>query len=177
MLIARSKRRENIAEYLIYMWQIEDIIRANSLDINSIQRNIIDQFDQPDAVKLEMKEWYESLIDMMKSENISDSGHLQINKNTLSELSALHNVILNNPQESDYIATYYRTLPFIVELRAKNNEKDTPELETCFSALYGYLMLRLQNKEVSGDTQAAIAQISSLLRRLSERYKLENSND
>ena len=28
MIIARQKKQENIAEYLLYMWQIEDIIRA-----------------------------------------------------------------------------------------------------------------------------------------------------
>lgn len=177
MLIAKSKKKENIAEYLIYMWQIEDIIRANKLDIDSIQTNIINNFDQPQSIKDEMRGWYESLIDMMKSEDVVEKGHLQINMNTLSELTELHNQILDNPQESDYIATYYRTLPFIVELRAKNQEKDTPELDTCFSALYGYLMLRLQSKEISGDTQAAIAQIGSLLRKLSEKYKLENSNN
>lgn len=177
MLIAKQKKKENIAEYLIYMWQIEDIIRANRLEIDSIQENIIDNFDQPEPIKSEMRKWYESLIDMMQSENINEFGHLQINKNTLAELTELHNSIVNDPQESDYIATYYKTLPFIVELRAKNQEKDTPELETCFSALYGYLMLRLQNKEISGDTQAAIAQISSLLRKLSDRYKIENTNN
>ena len=31
MKIASQKRKENIAEYLLYMWQIEDIIRANGL--------------------------------------------------------------------------------------------------------------------------------------------------
>lgn len=177
MLIAKQKRKENIAEYLIYMWQIEDIVRANKLNIDDIQRNIIDKFDQSESVKIEMREWYESLIDMMRSEDVVEHGHLQINKNVLSALTELHNQLLNDPQESDYIASYYKTLPFIVELRAKNQETDTPELETCFSALYGYLILRLQRKEVSGDTQAAIAQISSLLRRLSEKYIKENINN
>ena len=45
MIIAKRKRKENIAEYLLYMWQIEDIIRANNLDIESIRKNVIDRFD------------------------------------------------------------------------------------------------------------------------------------
>lgn len=28
MITASQKRKENIAEYLLYMWQIEDLIRA-----------------------------------------------------------------------------------------------------------------------------------------------------
>ena len=45
MIIASQKRKENIAEYLLYMWQIEDLIRANGLDINKIISNVIDRYD------------------------------------------------------------------------------------------------------------------------------------
>ncbi|WP_347164130.1 DUF4924 family protein, partial [Parabacteroides merdae] len=38
MIIARRKRKENIAEYLLYMWQVEDLIRANNFDMDSIRR-------------------------------------------------------------------------------------------------------------------------------------------
>ena len=41
MIIASQKKKENIAEYLLYMWQIEDIIRAYGLDIDQIQKHII----------------------------------------------------------------------------------------------------------------------------------------
>ena len=37
MITASVKKRENIAEYLLYMWQIEDIIRAYGLDPDRIQ--------------------------------------------------------------------------------------------------------------------------------------------
>lgn len=47
MYIASAKRKENIAEYLLYMWQIEDIIRANSLDIELVKRNVIDKIPEP----------------------------------------------------------------------------------------------------------------------------------
>lgn len=177
MLIARQKKKDNIAEYLLYMWQVEDIIRANKLDIDSIKQNVIDRFDQPDNIKQEMIDWYEGLIDMMRYENVVESGHLQINKNVIIELTDLHLRLLKSPTEPEYIAVYYRTLPFIVELRSKQEDKSTPELETCFSALYGFLLLRLQQKEISGETQAAIAQFSSFLRLLSAKYKTEKEAD
>ena len=41
MIIARQKRKENIAEYLLYMWQVEDLIRANKFDMDSINRTVI----------------------------------------------------------------------------------------------------------------------------------------
>ncbi len=171
MLIARKLKEENISEYMLYMWQIEDLIRANGLDIDKIDKQIIAQFDQPDNVKEEIREWYENLIDTMRREDIVEKGHLIINRNIISDLTDLHIKLLRSENENEYTSAYYKTLPFIVELRAKSPDKDIPELETCFAALYGYLLMRLQKKEISGETQAAISQISSFLRLLSLKYK------
>lgn len=171
MLIAKKLKEENIAEYLLYMWQIEDIIRANKLDIDIIDKQIISGFEQPQNVKNEIREWYENLIDMMRREDVVEKGHLIINKNVISELTELHNRLLKSPQENEYTEAYYKTLPFIVELRSKTQDKDTPELETCLAALYGFLLMRLQKKEISGETQSALSQISSFLRLLSLKYK------
>ncbi|MDR2954039.1 MAG: DUF4924 family protein [Prevotella sp.] len=173
MLIAQQLKEENIAEYLIYMWQVEDLIRAGNLDIDKIEEQIISQFNQPDNVKKEIREWYENLIDMMRRENVVDSGHLIINKNIISELTELHIRLLKKADEDKYSEQYYRTLPFIVELRSKSPDKDIPELETCFSALYGFLLMKLQKKEISGETQAAISQIGTFLRLLTQKYKDE----
>lgn len=171
MLIAKKLKEENIAEYLLYMWQIEDIIRANKLDIDIIDKQIISGFDQPQDVKNEIREWYESLIDMLRREDVVEKGHLIVNKNVISELTELHNRLLKSPQESEYTEAYYKTLPFIVELRSKTQDKNTPELETCLAALYGFLLMRLQKKDISGETQSALSQISSFLRLLSLKYK------
>lgn len=171
MLIAKKLKQENIAEYLLYMWQVEDLIRAHALDIERISEQIIGKFDQPDDVKNEMKDWYGGLIEMMRIEGVTEQGHLTINKNTISVLTDLHLRLLKSPKAADYSAIYYKTLPFIVELRTKSAQKDTPELETCFAALYGFMLMRLQKKEISGETQAAISQIGSLLRLLSIKYK------
>ena len=62
-------------------------------------------------------------------------------------------------------------MPYIVELRAKAGENKAGELETCFNALYGTIMLRLQKKTVSEDTLKAISQISKFLSILSILYK------
>lgn len=173
MLVAKKLKEENIAEYLIYMWQIEDLIRANGLDIDKIEETIISRFDQPEDVKLEIREWYENLIDMMRREDVAEKGHLIINKNVISNLTDLHLRLLKSAVDTDYTTAYYKTLPFIVELRAKSSEKDIPELETCFSALYGFLLMRIQQKAISGETQAAIAQIGSFIRLLVQKYEAD----
>lgn len=183
MIIASQKRKENIAEYLLYMWQIEDLIRANGLDINKIISNVIERYDLSPEQRKSMIEWYESLIDMMRREDVVTSGHLQINKNILGQLVALHQQILKDPRFADYHELFYRTLPYIVELRGKAGDTPAGEIETCFNALYGTLLLKLQKKEITPQTSEAIAQISrfiSLLARdfhLDEADKLFNDND
>ncbi len=119
MIIARQKKKENIAEYLLYMWQIEDLIRANGLDIDKIQAGIIDHFDQPEEIRKEIRDWYESLIDMMRREDKQQNGHLQLNQNVIIELTDLHQHLIQSNKEPFYVAAYYKTLPFIVELRAR----------------------------------------------------------
>lgn len=172
MIIAQQKRNENIAEYLLYMWQIEDIIRAYKLDIDCIEQNLISKYNIEENKRQEVKDWYESLIKMMELENVKQSGHLQINKNVIIRLADLHQELLKSPKFPEYGAEFYKTLPYIVELRAKAGENKAGELETCFNALYGTLMLRLQRKEVSEDTMKAITQISKFLSLLSSLYKM-----
>lgn len=176
MIIASQKRKENIAEYLIYMWQIEDIIRANDLDIDKIRTNVIDKFNLTDEQRREMTEWYESLIDMMRREDVVKSGHLQINRNIIIALEDLHRALLADPRFSKYTAEFYKTLPFIVELRAKAGEHLSGEIETCFNALYGMLMMRLQSKEVTPETQKAIEQITRFIATLAAYFKLDDED-
>ena len=173
MIIASQKRKENIAEYLLYMWQIEDIIRANDLDIEKIEKNVIDRYNITEAQRREMTEWYESLIEMMRREDVTKAGHLQINRNVLSDMVRLHQALLKDPRFSDYTAEFYRTLPFIVELRSKAGDAKAGEIETCFNALYGMLMLRLQGKEITPETINAIKQISTFIALLAKNYRLD----
>ncbi|ULB33587.1 MULTISPECIES: DUF4924 family protein [Proteiniphilum] len=164
-------KQENIAEYLLYMWQVEDLLRACELDIDKIKQSIIVPVYQTMEEREKARDWFEGLIMMMKSEGVQKKGHLQINKNIIADMTDVHLRLLKDPRESEYIGLYYNTLPHIVALRDKSIEKDVPELETCFTALYGYMLLKLQNREISVDTQVAVKQITALLRLLSEKYK------
>ena len=103
MLIAKQKKNENIAEYILYIWQIEDLIRAYKLDIEEINKNIVERFEQPDPVKKEISNWYAGLVDMMKEENKTETGHLQFIQNTVNDLNNLHLQLIKSPDHLDYI--------------------------------------------------------------------------
>lgn len=170
MKIAQQLKAKNIAEYLIYMWQVEDMIRANGCDMEKIKKNIVDSYPLTEEQKVELTQWYIDLIEMMRRENVMEKGHLQINKNIITWLTDLHLQLLRSSKFPYYSAAYYKALPYIVELRAKGVNKEEPELETCFEALYGILLLKLQKKEISEETKKAQQAISGLLAMLSNYY-------
>lgn len=169
MYIAQELRKKNIAEYLLYMWQIEDLIRAYGCSLARINKEYISKFEYTDDQKEEMIDWYGNLIRMMNLEGKRESGHLQINAIIIQELNELHNNLLQSTKFPFYNAEYYKVLPFIVELQNKG-DKDINEIETCMNALYGTMMLRLQNKTISPDTEHAIKEISTFIGMLNDYY-------
>jgi hypothetical protein len=170
MLIAREKRTTNIAEFILYMWQLEDMIRASGFDIDEIDKTIISKYRQPAEILYEMKDWYASLIESMKQEGIEKKGHLSFVNNLLNELTDLHIRLLNHPDEVEYRLLYQQARPNIETLMNKTNSPVKSEIEVCLTGLYGFLLIRLQKKEISSETTAAISTFSSLLAFLSKRF-------
>lgn len=170
MFIAQELRKKNIAEYLLYMWQIEDTIRAFGCSLSRIRREYIDRFDYTEEQKEEEADWFGNLIRMMNQEGCREKGHLQINKVTMQQLEELHAQLLQSSRYPFYNTEYYKVLPFIVELRQRGAAKDENEIETCFNSLYGVMMLRLAKKTISPDTEHAVKEISTLVGMLNDYY-------
>ena len=176
MYISQELRKRNIAEYLLYMWQVEDIIRAYGCSLARIRREYIDRFDYTDEQKEEMADWYGNLVRMMNSEGCRENGHLQINKIVIQQLSELSAELLASSNFPFYNSEYYKVLPFIVELRKRGADKEENEIETCFNALYGVMMLR-QNKPVSPDTEHAIKEITTFIGMLNDYYMKDKQGE
>lgn len=178
MYISRKLKQENIAEYLLYMWQVEDLIRANGLDREKIRKLMVDPYAAlDDGQRKELMQWYDDLMDMMRTEGVTERGHVQINRNIIVWLTDLHLRLLRSPKFPYYSAAYYKALPFIVELRAKGADKEAPEVETGFDALYGVLLLKLQKKEISEGTRQAIKVIGDWVAILADYYKKDKQGE
>lgn len=169
MYISQELRQKSIAEYLLYMWQVEDIIRAYDCSLTRLRREYIAQFDYDDEQRDELTDWYGNLVTMMNGEGKRESGHLQINQIVVQQLAELHAQLLASTKFPFYTAQYYKVLPFIVELRNRG-DKNQNEIETCLNALYGTMMLRLQKREISPDTKHAIDEITTFIGLLSDYF-------
>ena len=157
------------------MWQVEDLLRANELSMEKIEEALVKPYNLPQEQRGELLEWYSNLVEMMRIEEVKESGHLQINKNVIIMLVDLHLRLLKSPKVPFYSAAYYKALPFIVEFRNRSNGRDKNEIENCFDALYMVWMMKLQHRAISEQTLEATGEISKFISMLSLYYSEEEA--
>lgn len=170
MLIARQKLNENIAEYVLYMYQIEDLIRAYQFDLDAIIENYV-RPQLPDNSFIEQyKEWYRDLIAQMRSQRIEKQGHLHDLRDILVEMSYLHNTLLNMANDQKYRSVFEAATPYIEEFKERSNLKDKNHIEIIFHALYMKLLLKIQKKEISAETEEAFDAMRVMIAYLARTY-------
>ena len=143
-------KKNNIAEYILYLWQIEDYLRA---------------FPEQAEANQELQD----LNNMMHQENIMERGHLQIAQNALVELEDLHNDLLD--QEATYRAAMIRLTPALNILKSKTDRPTMSDVEACLILLYQIMLLKLKKNPISSETEQVQKQATQVLQYLSKTYK------
>ncbi len=166
MLIAKEKRQENIAEYILYMWQLEDMIRGCNFDVSKI----LSQFNYPKSTLKEVSEWYLQLAEAMQSEGLQKAGHLMQLKELVQDLSELNIKLLQSKRFKTYEELFNDAIPHISEIVDKSKGALRNEIDACLTGVYGLLMLRLQGKTISEETTNALQTFTKLLAALSHKY-------
>lgn len=144
-----KSKKENIAEYILYLWQMEDYLRAFPAQADSTA---------------ELHE----LNEMMHREGIVEGGHLQLAQNALSELEELHSRLLQ--EDAIYRAAIIRLTPSLNLLKAKTDRPTMSDIEACLLLLYQIMLLRLQKREITPQTTSVQQQATQLLQFLSKTY-------
>lgn len=169
MYIALEKKKTNIIEYVLYMWQVENIVRATNFDIDKIEGTVINHMGLNENEKALAREWYENIIKEMKSQNLINKGSRIDIKDTVAELSMLHQTLLKTFQDQRYNMLYNDARGDIFDLMKKQDVEKT-EVEACLNALFGVWMLKLSKKEIGAATQHSIGKITKLLSQLAINY-------
>ncbi len=170
MLIAQQKLKENIAEYILYMYQIEDVIRAYQFDLNAILENYVKPQLPDNSFLSQYTKWYTDLITNMKSQRIEKTGHLHEINEVMIEIFYLHTTLINMVKDQKYITLFEVAIVNIEDFKEKSNLKDKNHIEIAFHALYMKLLLRLQKKEISAESEAAFDTMRILLAYLAKSY-------
>ena len=172
VLIAREKKKNNIAEYILYMWQLEDMLRALKLDMEQVDRYLVAGFQADERTSKEIHDWYDNLIAIMQKEKVEEKGHIQALKNTVDELTELHFFLLHQAHDGRYRQLVTQAAGNLVEFRRKAGVDDTvSDVELALNGLYGQLMLKLQKREIHPETVAAMESFSKMIAYLAARYK------
>jgi hypothetical protein len=170
MLVANKKRKENIVEYILYLYQIENLIRAFNMDIELIKIRLIPSYQVDDKTKTEIIDWYSNLVSMMEKEGIQKEGHLQFLKNLIADVNEFHIKLLAAESDNLYPQIFHSVAGLLNELKEKSsNEKN--DIEICLDTIYGFLLLKMQNKKITTQTEDAVKRLSSWMSALSKLYK------
>ncbi len=155
MLLAHQKQNENIAEYILYMYQMEDIIRAFQFDLESIVQHTVLPITDNAAEIAEYRAWYEGLIREMKAQRIELKGHLADIQDLVIELSYLNSTLLTVYNDEKYKMLNNQAVSTLEEFKVKSNLQDKNTIEILLHAMYMKLLMRLKKQEISSETEEA----------------------
>jgi hypothetical protein len=168
MLIAKQKRRENIAEYILYLWQMEDLLRALNFDEAQIYKTLVKPLQIDENTKNQILAWYMGTVQLLQFEKKQQSGHTSHSLHLIADLNDVHLYLVQ--KDMKYADLYQIAKQSIVDFSKKLEKHDENELELCFHALYARMLMRLKNYDISAETQQAIDDISSMIAYLSAKY-------
>lgn len=163
--IAEKKKSQNIGEYLIYMYQMEDLIRSYQGNMDEIKQYVISHYPVSDEEKAELAVWFEGILERMKSQGIMEKGHLKELRDLVENLANLHWKLLKT--DKAYFETYNNAKPFILNaILAADGENPGNEIQICINGIYGLLLCRLLGKKVEDlqiKTAEAFGEVLSML--------------
>ena len=171
MDIAQSKRKENIAEYILYLWQIEDLLRALQFSPEAIYSQLV----APRQIEEEQKHvyllWYMDIVNLLRKEGKEESGHLEHTLHLIGDMHNLHLQLMQNPVGEHYRTTFARLAPQLPMLRTLVKKEDVCDTEICFRAWYAAMLYRIKgDKKRAEAINDTIELVSPVVAELAAMY-------
>lgn len=160
MLIALQKRRENIAEYILYLWQVEDLLRAMQFSPEAIYSTLVARIEGADEQQKEnIFNWYMQIVELLRKEGKEAQGHIDHTLHLVNDLHNLHLQLMKLSVGEHYRATYARLAAELPRLRTIMDNDDMSDTELCFRALYAAMLYRIKGsgERAIEDTLAVIS--------------------
>ena len=160
MLIALQKRRENIAEYILYLWQVEDLLRAMQFSPEAIYSTLVARIEGADEQQKEnIFNWYMQIVELLRKEGKESKGHIDHTLHLVADLHNLHLQLMKLPVGEHYRMTYARLAAELPRLRTIMDNEEISDTELCFRALYAAMLYRIKGsgERAIEDTLAVIS--------------------
>lgn len=166
-----KKKQENIAGYLISMWHVQDLLRAERFDLSAIEAHMVTPMDADQKVKTAMLAWYSALAERMQAQGVQKRGHLSEVAEVMMELEFLHRTLVDLLDDQEYEDLYAKAEPGITTIQKAAGEDAEEPITTCLTAIYGVMMLRSKGERISDATAEAEGHMRRLLEHLSKHYR------
>lgn len=170
--VAEKKKSQNIGEYLIYMYQMEDLIRSFQGNMEEIRQYVVGHYPVSEEEKEKITRWFGSLVKQMRAEGILEKGHLEELNQVVKSLANLHYELLKT--DKTYFETFHQAKPHILEaIVAAGEENLGSEIQICLNGVYGLLLCRLLGKKVDEKQLEAANAFGEVLSYLNLVYQQE----
>lgn len=170
MIIAEQKKKENIIEYIIYLRQIQDLLRSLNFDFVKIKNELVDKYNTDSNTKIRIENWYRNIAKELTDKNFVVVGDIDEIKNTIALLEDLHQKLLKDPKEHKHKELYKWAEPNITNFRALSRSQNKSDVEICVDAVCSLFLLRLKKEPISEETMQAMQTFINLLTYLARKY-------
>ena len=172
MLIALQKRKENIAEYILYIWQVEDLLRALQFSPEAIYSTLVAKTEGTDEQQKEnIFNWYMQIVELLRKEGKEESGHLEHTLHLIADMHNLHLQLMQHPVGEHYRKTFAALAPQLPNLRVMVKKDDISDTELAFRALYATMLYRIKGGNKGGEAiKDTIELISPVVGELAAMY-------
>ena len=171
MDIAKAKRRENIAEYILYLWQLEDLLLALQFSPEAIFSTLIaPRKDIGEEQKHVFLLWYMDLANLLRQEGKEEKGHLEHTLHLIQDLHDLHLQLMKLPVGAHYRQTYARLEPELPRLRSDLGNPGMNDTELCFRALYAAMLYRIKGEGDKSAVTDTLEYISPVIAELADMH-------
>ncbi|MDA0903301.1 MAG: DUF4924 family protein [Bacteroidetes bacterium] len=155
MTVAQVKKEQHIVDYLLFCWQMEDLVRAAKFDVAMLQNWAEQQAEDEGTHPEEEVQWLLGLAADMKTSGAQEQGHCNQVQETMMELAHLHELLVGAMVDSNYQEAFREARPLLDEL-TKRLDRDMHPVEKLSMGLYGWLVMRMKKTEVSAETESAM---------------------
>ncbi len=169
MQIAEKKKQNNVAEYIIHMYQTEDLIRVYEFDMELIKEYVIKHIPQDEVSKEEIIAWYTDILKSMQDQKLVKKGHLAETQKVVTKLETMKDDLVKTDDEFKKI--YLDAKVGIDDMMKMSEGKVDGEIQLCLNAIYGLLIARINGREVPADLQPTLDHFGNVLSYLSYKYK------
>ena len=172
MDIAQAKRRENIAEYILYLWQLEDLLRALQFSPEAIFSQLVEpRKDIPEEKKHLFLLWDMDIVNLLHQEGKDEKGHLEHTLHLIADMHNLHLQLLKLPVGAHYRTTFARLEPELPRLRQIIGNPGMSDTELCFRALYAAMLYRIKGEGGKSAVTDTLEFVSPVIAELADMYR------